>query len=186
MKVLQFTQNLMKISGILPQFGGSFIGKTMEILKLVLLSIAPTYAVVSTFALAIVSFDNMPLMTSSLYISIGCTISISLHFSHCLQSQNIQKLLKDMELIVNESRYLSNSKISHKCVAKYFLFRLGSDFAYAYSKTDMTITKLTRTIGICWAISIFFLSSSPFISVLFDYITGKYSTSSWVPIYPTL
>lgn len=105
MEVLQFTQKLMKISGILPFFDGSSIGKIMEVFKLIILSLGPTYASITTFALAIISLDNLPLMTSSLYISIGCAISISLHLSYCLQSQKVQKLLNDLELLVNESEH---------------------------------------------------------------------------------
>lgn len=96
----------MKLSGILPRFNGTFSGKAMEALNVIALSLGPLYASISTFALAIVSFDNLSLMTSSLYISIGCAISISLHISHWLQTNKFQELLTDMESLVDESKHL--------------------------------------------------------------------------------
>lgn len=122
MKILQFTQTLMKISGILPIFGETFIGKTMELLKLGVLSLGPFYASTTTFALAIFNLDDLLLMTTSLYISIGCAICILLHFSHSFQSKDIQQFLHKMECLVNESM-LNRLELIKNLLNFYFAFQ---------------------------------------------------------------
>lgn len=103
MKVLHFTQTLMKVSGILPIFGDTFLGKCMEILKLVCFLIGPIYASTTTFAFGVRHFDDLLLLTSSMYVSIGCAISISMQISLWYQSDTLQLLLKQLETLVNKS-----------------------------------------------------------------------------------
>lgn len=62
----------------------------------------------------------------------------------------------------------------------------SNDYDHAYEITDRKITKLTRAAGICWTISILFLSGSPFMKVFLDYAKGVYTSSSWTLIYQTL
>lgn len=103
MNILRFAQTLMKISGILPTFGRNLSGRCLDMIKLILILISPIYVVISTLAFSIAHYDDLRALTTSLYISVGTAMAISVHCSLCFQSDNLQILLDEMELLVNES-----------------------------------------------------------------------------------
>lgn len=62
----------------------------------------------------------------------------------------------------------------------------AGDFEHGYLKTENGVTKFTKMVGICWAVSSAVLSSGPFATALLDYSSGNYNVSSWNLLYPTL
>lgn len=106
MKVLSFTQLLMKVCGILPTFDDTCSGKCMEILKLIIVFIGPFMGTVTSFAYSLNHSDDLRLLTSALYVSIGSSMSIVIEISLWLQTDDIQDLLKQLESLVNKSKYL--------------------------------------------------------------------------------
>lgn len=113
MKVLHFTQLLMKVGGILPAFSDTHLGKCMEILKFFVSLIGPFYGTIASFAYSVYHMDDLRLLTSGLFVCIGCAISIVLEISLLLQTDDIQQLLIQLESLVNKSKYLYENYVDY-------------------------------------------------------------------------
>lgn len=189
MHILQSAKTLMKISGILPIFANNFRGKCFEKLKLLLILSGPIYVVISTFAFSVVHFDDLRLLTTSLYISVGTAMAVLAHGSLCCQTGKVERLLEDIGALVNESEYTVICKC-FRINKTFFSFpNLGitsSAFGVVYYETDAKITKIIKRIARFTCIVVFILASGPFAGAFLDYLKGNYNSSSWQLMYDTL
>ena len=99
MKILQFTQKVMKISTMLPFRNAQVI----EVLKLAIFIIPPIYLTATSMIFIVVNIDNFSLVAQPVYVCVGSTIAISLSISFYLQTKRVAVLLKNIEVLVNRS-----------------------------------------------------------------------------------
>lgn len=106
MKVLRFTQLLLKISVVLPAFDENTISAIVEFLKKVAFILPGTYAVITSFSFIFVHIDNLSLVASSMWISLGCLNTVCLNIALTFEMKRVHSLLKNIETLVNESQYI--------------------------------------------------------------------------------
>lgn len=104
MQILNFTKTLLKISVILHAFDESYIGAIMEIIKKILLTLPSIYASITAFAFAVKHINNLSLVASSMYVSIGAAIAVALNISFSLKTKSVKHLFQNIEALVNESK----------------------------------------------------------------------------------
>lgn len=103
MKVLQFTQKIMKISTLLPLLNESIMVKVIEVIKLAVFVIPPIYLSITSFAFVIVHIENFSLIAQPAYVAVGSAMSLLMSISFYFQSKQVIDLLENIEVLVNAS-----------------------------------------------------------------------------------
>lgn len=104
MKILKFTQHMLKISAMQPLYDGGIVGKFIEMLKLIMLTLPVAYVLIASIAFIIINIDkNMSLVAEPIYVLLGSGISVSLSILFYFQNEKVTRLLKNIEFLVNES-----------------------------------------------------------------------------------
>lgn len=108
MKIIPYIQVLMKISGLLPVFpnGNSFVHHLFEILKVVSFTFPTIYTTLSLLAFGIHNLENLAKSTTALYQGIGFCMGVLLHLVFWFESENLRKILEEIENLVNKSENL--------------------------------------------------------------------------------
>lgn len=111
MKILQFTQTLLKFSAVLPMFStSSFMGKIRETLKFIAIILPPFYGATSTFAFTLIHIDNLRLVSLSMLVCLGTLTGFFLIISFSLKTNSVTYLLKDIESLANKSKCCFHSE----------------------------------------------------------------------------
>lgn len=103
MKTLKFIRALMRISGIVCVFDKNMVEKIPMFLRFVFCLTGPVHTIMSTITYGYVHIEDFQLVISTVYIIIGSVISASLLISMYIQSKAIQRLLIQIDNLVNES-----------------------------------------------------------------------------------
>lgn len=194
MKIILFTQFLMKVTGILPIFSNTQFkySRSFEIIKFIIILLAPFYVTMSTFAFAFMNLSDLKQMTIAMYVAVGCVMGVSLQICFWFESKNVRSLIDNMERLVNERKFSLLSQYQEdysKRQINSLIFRQGiaksDDFGESYERGNANSTKWSKKICKIWSGIVFPMVTGPFVGALVDFILGCYSISSWKMIYPT-
>lgn len=114
MKILQFTQKVLKISTMLPLLRESTMSRAIEILKLIVLIIPAIYLALTSIAYVIVNIDNSSLTSLSAVVFVGSLTSISLNVSFYSQTNRVARLFQIVEIALKESEYYTLRTVSER------------------------------------------------------------------------
>lgn len=103
MQILESLRRLMTISGVLPMFKLTYLGKCLEMFKLIAISFCTTFACISNIVFGVIHFDDLPLMTTAVYICIGYAMGSCMNIAYFINTSKTAQLLDELESLVNES-----------------------------------------------------------------------------------
>lgn len=105
MKVLPFIKGSLKINGTLRTFNSNPLGILYERIKLGLILIAPISILASSTSYCILNRNNFKLIMPVIYNVFGGMLTCFVHISLCWKSDDILRLLNELDSLVNESEY---------------------------------------------------------------------------------
>lgn len=109
MKIIPFTQFLLKIGGFLPSFSEkkSFHNRLLEIFKIILFIFPSSYTTCSLLIFGFLNLDDLTQATISMYQGIGFIMGISLHLAIWFESVDVQTILERIEDLANKRKNVS-------------------------------------------------------------------------------
>lgn len=193
MEVLKFVKRFMEINGTLATFDSTLLGRFLVSLKIVLvLLLGPINFILPISAIIFLNLNDFEFIISKMYYILGCLFALLMHLSLSSQSNDIGILLKDLQTLVNESKYILSKENQKFIRIKFcvFIFSLlgikQGEFGHAYFETERKLTKFAKILGKVWVVVLSAFSGIPFLIALMDFVTGHYSVSSWILMVPGL
>lgn len=95
----------MEISGLVCTLTENIVDKLFNFMRFLVFLSGPVHTAISTIAYSVVHFEEFRLVVSTTYVIFGAAVSISLCISMYIQSKDIERLLIQIENLVNESKY---------------------------------------------------------------------------------
>lgn len=201
MEIIKFIKCILKVGGILPVFSNgkqSFIGDFWKIIKMFIVIFPSAYTTITLIICGFVYIEDISRSTISFYQGFGFAMGVIMHLYMWSQAKAIQNLFNNIENIINMSKFNNNNNNNNKKPKKnisylrnpvFYLIHFiqgidrSPEFGQNYEKTDKNITKWTKLASKIWAVAIVSLSIRPYIAVLNDYLTGRYTFQSWKMLY---
>lgn len=107
MRILEYLRRLMTINGALPMFSGTYLSKYLEMFKLIAILFCTTYACISNIVFGVIHFDDLPLVTTAVYVCIGYGMGSCMNIAYFINTNKTAQLLDELESLVNESECLN-------------------------------------------------------------------------------
>lgn len=144
----------------------------------------PVASCIMFFTYMALNINLLRRFTFALYVFCGYMNGASIFFIIVKQRLFLQKILNEIQLITDESKFLLNSNANR--ILTIFSIGMSLGNVKFYMNEDRKINQLFKFSAILWFISIISLVIFPFLQALSDYLHGNYSLDSWVLLYDVI